>query len=88
MNISMMYFAARFETQEDTGKHLSELQNRAEKEIRSSGVAGRLMVGVVLMVMEMMIMMTLMKSLVMTLMLTVRLILILTLILTLMLTLI
>ena len=24
----------RFETQEDTGKHLAELQNRAEKEIR------------------------------------------------------
>merc|ERR1719510_1452054 len=28
----------RFETQEDTGKHLQELQNRAEKEIRDLGV--------------------------------------------------
>ena len=27
----------RFETQEDTGKHLQELQNRAEKEIRDLG---------------------------------------------------
>merc|ERR1711936_564295 len=27
----------RFETQEDTGKHLRELQNRAEKEIRDLG---------------------------------------------------
>ena len=27
----------RFETQEDTGKHLQELQNRAEKEIRELG---------------------------------------------------
>ena len=31
------YFTNRFETQEDTGKHLQELQNRAEKEIRDLG---------------------------------------------------
>ena len=30
-------FLNRFETQEDTGKHLQELQNRAEKEIRDLG---------------------------------------------------
>ena len=31
------YIFVRFETQEDTGKHLQELQNRAEKEIRDLG---------------------------------------------------
>ena len=31
------YIILRFETQEDTGKHLQELQNRAEKEIRDLG---------------------------------------------------
>ena len=33
----MLLFVGRFETQEDTGKHLQELQNRAEKEIRDLG---------------------------------------------------
>ena len=31
------FLFVRFETQEDTGKHLQELQNRAEKEIRDLG---------------------------------------------------
>ena len=37
--ISILNFKTptRFETQEDTGKHLQELQNRAEKEIRDLG---------------------------------------------------
>ena len=33
----MLSVVGRFETQEDTGKHLQELQNRAEKEIRDLG---------------------------------------------------
>ena len=33
----MLPVVGRFETQEDTGKHLQELQNRAEKEIRDLG---------------------------------------------------
>ena len=33
----ILLFVGRFETQEDTGKHLQELQNRAEKEIRDLG---------------------------------------------------
>ena len=33
----MLLVDGRFETQEDTGKHLQELQNRAEKEIRDLG---------------------------------------------------
>ena len=33
----MKWLLIRFETQEDTGKHLQELQNRAEKEIRDLG---------------------------------------------------
>ena len=32
-----LFSTFRFETQEDTGKHLQELQNRAEKEIRDLG---------------------------------------------------
>ena len=38
-NVMLMLsvFVGRFETQEDTGKHLQELQNRAEKEIRDLG---------------------------------------------------
>ena len=35
--ILMLSVVGRFETQEDTGKHLQELQNRAEKEIRDLG---------------------------------------------------
>ena len=35
--IFMLSVVGRFETQEDTGKHLQELQNRAEKEIRDLG---------------------------------------------------
>ena len=35
--VSNKILLARFETQEDTGKHLQELQNRAEKEIRDLG---------------------------------------------------
>ena len=35
--ILMLPVVGRFETQEDTGKHLQELQNRAEKEIRDLG---------------------------------------------------
>ena len=35
--LMLLLFVGRFETQEDTGKHLQELQNRAEKEIRDLG---------------------------------------------------
>ena len=35
--LMLSVFVGRFETQEDTGKHLQELQNRAEKEIRDLG---------------------------------------------------
>ena len=35
--IDIISILDRFETQEDTGKHLQELQNRAEKEIRDLG---------------------------------------------------